>query len=62
VDEAHIEEMIAVMVACHGADAESIARKRALRCARRKEPEWATRWREVADRLVQHRKPPEPQS
>src|SRR6185437_13570768 len=52
VDEAHIEQMMAVMTACHGADAETAARKRANRCLRRKEPEWSTLWREVADRLA----------
>lgn len=41
-----------VMAACHGVDAESAARKRANRCLRRKEPEWAAAWREVADRLA----------
>ena len=52
MDEAHIKKMIEVMVACHGAEAESAARKRANRCVRRKEPEWAALWREVADRLA----------
>jgi hypothetical protein len=47
------------MLACHGAEAESAARKRANRCLRRKEPEWAALWREVADRIArgQHRSP-----
>jgi hypothetical protein len=40
------------MLACHGAEAESAARKRANRCTRRKEPEWAAAWREVADRIA----------
>ena len=53
MDEAHIQKMIEVMQACHGADAESAARKRANRCLRRKEPEWAALWREVADRIAQ---------
>lgn len=55
MDETHIEQMMAVMIACHGADAETAARKRANRCLRRKEPEWATLWREVADRLAQRK-------
>lgn len=52
MDEAHITKMMEIMVACHGADAESAARKRANRCLRRKEAEWAALWREVADRLA----------
>jgi hypothetical protein len=52
MDEQHIQQMIEVMLACHGAEAESAARKRANRCLRRKEPEWATMWREVADRIA----------
>jgi hypothetical protein len=44
------------MLACHGDDAESAARKRANRCLRRKEPEWAALWREVADRIAKSRK------
>lgn len=42
-----------VMAACHGPGAETAARKRANRCLRRKEPEWAALWCEVADRLAQ---------
>jgi hypothetical protein len=52
MDEQHIQQMLAVMLACHGADAESAARKRANRCLRRKEPEWAALWREVAERIA----------
>jgi hypothetical protein len=52
MDEQHIQQMIGVMLACHGAEAESAARKRANRCLRRKEPEWAALWREVAERLA----------
>jgi len=52
MDEAHIKKMMEVMVACHGAEAESAARKRANRCLRRKEADWAALWREVADRLA----------
>lgn len=52
MDEAHIAKMMEIMVACHGADAESAARKRANRCLRRKEADWAALWREVADRLA----------
>jgi hypothetical protein len=52
MDEQHIEQMLAVMLACHGAEAESAARKRANRCLRRKEPEWAALWREVAERIA----------
>jgi hypothetical protein len=52
MDEQRIQQMIEVMLACHGADAESAARKRANRCLRRKEPEWAALWREVADRIA----------
>jgi hypothetical protein len=52
MDEAHIQSMIEVMVACHGAEAENAARKRANRCLRRKEADWAMLWREVADRLA----------
>jgi hypothetical protein len=52
MDEQHIEQMIEVMLSCHGAEAESAARKRANRCLRRKEPEWAAMWREVADRIA----------
>ena len=57
MDEAHIQKMIEVMLACHGADAETAARKRANRCLRRKEPEWAALWREVADRIARHPSP-----
>lgn len=53
MDEQHLQQMIEVMLACHGAEAESAARKRANRCLRRKEPEWAALWREVADRIAQ---------
>ena len=52
MDEQHIQQMVDVMLECHGKDAESAARKRANRCLRRKEPEWAAIWREVADRLA----------
>ncbi|HEY1505933.1 MAG TPA: hypothetical protein VGF92_16630 [Stellaceae bacterium] len=52
MDEQHIQQMIDVMLACHGAEAESAARKRANRCLRRKEAEWAVLWREVADRIA----------
>jgi hypothetical protein len=52
MDEAHIQTMIEVMIACHGSAAESAARKRANRCLRRKEAEWAALWREVADRIA----------
>lgn len=52
MDEAHVAKMIEVMVACHGDQAEIAARKRANRCLRRKELEWAALWREVADRLA----------
>lgn len=52
MDEQHIQQMIGVMLACHGAEAESAARKRANRCLRRKEPEWAALWREVAERIA----------
>ena len=52
MDEQHIRQMIEVMQACHGAEAESAARKRANRCLRRKEPEWAALWREVAERIA----------
>jgi phage baseplate assembly protein gpV len=52
MDEQHIQQMIEVMLACHGAEADSAARKRANRCLRRKEPEWAAMWREVADRIA----------
>ena len=55
MDEQHIQQMIEVMLACHGAEAESAARKRANRCLRRKEPEWAALWREVADRIARTR-------
>jgi hypothetical protein len=55
MDDLQIEKMIEVMIACHGADAESAARKRANRCMRRKEAEWAQVWREVADRIAQRR-------
>ena len=60
MDESHIQKMIEVMLACHGADAENAARKRANRCLRRKEPEWAALWREVADRLAQRPSPRTP--
>lgn len=52
MDEAHIATMIGVMIACHGDQAEIAARKRANRCLRRKETEWAALWREVADRIA----------
>lgn len=52
MEEQHIQQMIQVMLECHGAEAESAARKRANRCIRRKEPEWAAAWREVADRIA----------
>ena len=55
MDDSQIEKMIEVMIACHGDDAESAARKRANRCMRRKEAEWAAVWRNVADRIAQRR-------
>ena len=58
MDEAHIKKMIEIMIACHGDDAETAARKRANRCPRRKEAEWAALWREVADRIAQERQQP----
>jgi hypothetical protein len=42
----------AVMLACHGAEAEGMARKHAKRCLRRKEPDWAALWHEVAVRIA----------
>jgi hypothetical protein len=55
MDEVHLSKMIEVMIACHGDDAEIAARKRANRCLRRREAEWAALWREVADRIAQTR-------
>jgi hypothetical protein len=52
MDEQHIQQMVEVMQACHGTEAESAARKRANRCLRRKEPDWAALWREVAERIA----------
>jgi hypothetical protein len=52
MDESHIEHMIEVMIACHGEEAEIAARKRANRCMRRRQPQWAALWREVADRIA----------
>lgn len=52
MDDAHIANMIEVMITCHGDQAEIAARKRANRCLRRKEAEWAALWREVADRIA----------
>lgn len=60
MDEAQIEKMIEVMIACHGDDAEAAARKRASRCMRRKTAEWAAVWREVANRIAQRRGPTAP--
>lgn len=51
-DEQRIRQMIEVMLACHGAAAAAKARKRAIRCRHRQEPEWAALWREVADRIA----------
>ena len=52
MDETHVEKMIDVMIACHGEEAEIAARKRANRCLRRRQPQWAAIWREVADRIA----------
>ena len=52
MDEQQIHRMIGVMLACHRAKAEDVVRKRAARCLRRKEPEWAALWREVAERIA----------
>ena len=60
MDEDRLQQMIEVMLACHGADAESAARKRANRCLRRKEPDWAALWREVADRIARGHTAPAP--
>jgi hypothetical protein len=60
MDDQHIQQMIEVMLACHGAEAEIAARKRANRCLRRKEPEWAAMWREVADRIGRGQHTPQP--
>jgi hypothetical protein len=57
LDETHIEKMIALMNACHGDHGEMVARKRANRCLRRREPEWAALWREVAERIARAREP-----
>lgn len=52
MDEQRIRQMIEIMLACHGAEAETNALKRANRCLRRMEPEWAALWREVPDRIA----------
>lgn len=52
IDDQRIRQMVEVMLACHGADAENHARRRVHRCLRRGEPEWAALWREVVDRIA----------
>jgi len=44
-----IFQLADILMACHGADAEQIARKRGRRCLQRKELEWAQVWRDVAE-------------
>jgi hypothetical protein len=50
--EIEIEKLIAILTRLHGERAIVVARKRAARCQRRRQAEWAERWRAVADRLA----------
>ncbi len=49
--ELDVEKLIAILTRLHGERAGVVARKRAARCQRRHQAEWAERWRTVADRL-----------
>jgi predicted protein tyrosine phosphatase len=54
-EKAHIARLAAVLIECHGSDAENKARKRANRCLRRNQLEWAEVWRAVAERISEQR-------
>jgi hypothetical protein len=52
MDDERVARLAEVLIACHGINAETVARKHANRCLRRKEPEWAAHWREVSGQIA----------
>ena len=52
MENGRVAQLVAILVACHGADAEDTARKRANRCLRRREIKWAALWSEVAEQIA----------
>jgi hypothetical protein len=57
-----ISALAAIMIQSHSEKAEDIARKRAARCQRQLERDWAATWLAVADRIAKQKKelPAEP--
>lgn len=56
MDQREVEALARIMVKRHGKGAETIARKRAIRCRRMLEEKWATTWAAVADAIAQERR------
>jgi hypothetical protein len=52
MNDKDVERLTVIMTARHGKAAEAIARKRALRCKRMLENDWAETWNAVAGRIV----------
>jgi hypothetical protein len=49
MDHDRVGQFANILSACHGTNAENVARLRQKRCARRREPEWEALWRDVAE-------------
>jgi hypothetical protein len=60
MDDAHIMKVAEVLVACHGNEAAKVARRRAAKCARRGQSEWAELYEKVADEIVRQQPSPQP--
>lgn len=52
-----VAQLVDILVACHGAEAENLARKRANRCLRLGQTEWAALWFEVAEQIAKRGTP-----
>jgi urease gamma subunit len=57
MEYARVAHLADILVGCHGAEAENLARKRANRCLRLKEMEWAALWFEVAEQIARQGAP-----
>jgi hypothetical protein len=57
MDDDRIAELTNILIACHGADAEHIARVRQRRCKRRGEPPWEAAWGKVAKVIADQNRP-----
>lgn len=57
MDEERIEKLAAIMSQRHGRGAEAIARKRALRCKRIQQTDWARTWEMIATYIAASQEP-----